>query len=301
MWQVKNNIVLFVLLTFFPVFALSQEISLKIKAPSEAVVGKQFRVSYTLMNGKGRNFRLVNPEKHFELILGPSVSTMSSTHVEEGERKVTFTETYTYTLRAEKEGKYMLPKAIVEVDGKSYSSKAESIRILSDGSRNKKKNTTKGVESISDSSAFIRTIVEKVRVGETDAFYVAFRLYTTLELDDIGDMDFPSFDGFRVEPQGLGDMTYERYQGNTYYAVDMKRVLLFPEKSGTVSISGGHAEIVFLIESDEVEETFWGPVRKKVRVKKSLPIKPFTIDVGLVGDWKLATFESKDKVTIKLL
>ncbi len=78
---------------------------------------------------------------------------------------------------------------------------------------------------------------------------MTFRLYTTLNIVNIGKIQFPEFEGgFMVEDIALPvnqQLQMERYNGRNYYTADLRKTLLFPQRSGQITIPRGNLEMVF--------------------------------------------------------
>ena len=78
-------------------------VSFKVICKKQVVVGEQFQVSYEL-NGDGTNFEAPN-FNNFEIVGGPFSSSSSSVQIVNGSVTRTNTHTYSFYLRAIKEGK----------------------------------------------------------------------------------------------------------------------------------------------------------------------------------------------------
>lgn len=286
---------------------LNAQVKFTANAPGAVAKGDQFRLTYTLRGGNGDNINVPSSIKGFDILYGPAISSSSSTQVINGNVTTDSSESYIYTLAANSEGTFTIPAASITVNGKSYTSNSIQVKVLppdknaqqaqqsGGGGGGQTSAATSTAQNINSSDAFIRAIVSKSKVSEQESFVVTFRFYTTLEVRDIGKIEFPEFDGFMVEEQPLAatrQMTMEHYNGRNYYAVDLRRTLLFPQRSGKITIPSGKIEMVFNVRSGKTVQTFFGPQYVMTDVKKTMTTAPLTIDVSPLPDGKPADFSN---------
>jgi hypothetical protein len=141
---------------------------------------------------------------------------------------------------------------------------------------------------ISDQDAFLKSEVRKLKIEDTHVFEVSYRLYTTLDVKGITKVNHPKFDNFDVLQEWIpndGYIAVDEVDGQRYYVVDLCKIILAPNRSGTTTLSGGSIQVVFDISTDKTVDTFFGTMYIKKEVNKQLSIQPFTIDAGLVGNW----------------
>ena len=301
--KVQRHLLLWILL--FLSLGLNAQVKFTANAPSAVAKGDQFRLVYTLRGGDGENINVASSIKGFEILYGPAMSSSSSTQIINGNVTTDSSESYIYTLTATSEGTYTIPAATINVKGKSYTSNSVQIKVLppdknaqnqeSAGGRGQASGGTSTAQNINSSDAFIRAIVSKSKVSEQESFIVTFRFYTTLEVRDIGKIEFPEFDGFMVEDQPLSatrQMTPEHYNGRNYYAVDLRRTLLFAQRSGKITIPSGKIEMVFNVRSGKTVQTFFGPQYVMTDVKKTMTTSPLTIDVSPLPEGKPSDFSN---------
>ena len=119
--------ILFILTVAIQAFA-ADGVEFKASAPAQVIAGKPFQLSYSV-NQRAKDLRA--PEfTDFEYIAGPYTSQSSSTSFVNGKRTSSFTLTYTYTLKADKDGTYTIPPATIKVDGDQYTSNGVRITVL---------------------------------------------------------------------------------------------------------------------------------------------------------------------------
>ena len=84
----------------------------------------------------------------------------------------------------------------------------------------------------------------------------------------------------------------ERYEGRNYYTADLRRTLLFPQRSGQITIPSGRIEMVFSVPSGRRVSTFFGSQEVMVDVKEELVTNPVTINVKALPANRPATYSS---------
>lgn len=305
--KMQRHLLLWILL-FLSLGLNAQNVKFTANAPAAVAKGDQFRLVYTLKGGDGSNINAPSSIKGFDILYGPAISTSSSTQIINGNVTTDSSESYIYTLNANSEGTFTIPAASITVNGKSYTSNSVQVKVLppdknaqaqqsgnGGGGGGQTSAATSTAQNINSTDAFIRAIVSKSKVSEQESFVVTFRFYTTLEVRDIGKIEFPEFDGFMVEEQPLTptrQMVFEHYNGRNYYAVDLRRTLLFPQRSGKITIPSGKIEMVFNVKSGKTVQTFFGPQYVMTDVKKTMTTSPLTIDVSPLPDGKPANFSN---------
>ena len=80
-----RKVILFFILISTVIGAWADGITFTANAPEVVVSGDQFRLSYTINSQKVRDFRAPNIQG-FEVLMGPSRSTQSSTQIINGKR-----------------------------------------------------------------------------------------------------------------------------------------------------------------------------------------------------------------------
>jgi len=281
-------VMLFVAFMLTGILSANAQITFRATAPSTVVKGEQFRLSYTL-NKEGKDIRLPSSMDGFEVLFGPSVSTSYSQQTINGKTTSESSVSYTYILMPSKVGSFTLGPASIFVDGSNYRSNSVDIKVIeasqvpkSQSSPGGSGQAAAGDPTVKSTDAFIRAIVSKNNVYEQEGFTVTFRLYTTLNVTDYGKIEFPEFEGFMVEEVDVPanqQLKIESYNGKNYYTADLRKTLLFPQRSGKMTIPSGRLEIVFSVPSGKKVESFFGAHEVNVDVKKGLVTNPVTINV----------------------
>ena len=319
----KKIILLFIcIVTTITVWA-DDKITFTANAPEVVVSGDQFRLTFTVNSQKIRDFRAPNI-KGFEVLMGPSRSTQSSTNIINGKVTSSSSITFTYILMADKEGDYSIPGASVVADGNPYVSNSVKIKVLPpdqtqnqvSASRNQASNS-----QISNKELFITATASKTNVYEQEAFLLTYKIYTQVNLTGLrGDMpDLKGFHTQEVELPRQKQWTLEHYNGRNYNTTVYSQYVLFPQQSGKLEIPSITFEgvVTEVIPSSDPFDIFSGGRSRDIKKNivtpklsinvKSLPEgKPSNFSGG-VGDFTMSSsistqeLKTNDAVTIKVI
>ena len=309
----------------------NDKITFTAAAPEVVVSGDQFRLTFTVNSQKVRDFRAPSI-KGFEVLMGPSRSTQSSTQIINGNVTSTSTITFTYILMAEKEGTYSIPGATIVADGNNYTSNSVSIKVLPHDQSAGQSNGRGGVSSarnqanagkITDKELFITATASKSKVYEQEAILLTYKIYTQVNLTQLhGDMpDLKGFHTQEVELPSQKQWSLEHYNGKNYNTTVYSQYVLFPQQSGKLEIPSITFEgtISQLVASDDPFDAFFNGGSNYINIKKNIVTPKLTIDVkelpagkpanfsGGVGEFTLSSsistqeLKTNDAVTIKLV
>jgi hypothetical protein len=307
-------IILSICLFGFSLESFGQNVEFSASAPRVVELGEQFRLSYSL-NAKGSDF--VEPDfENFRVLSGPNVSSSSSVQIINGKMSQSVSYTYTFILMAISEGNFTLPPAKVSVKGKTYQSNSFSIEVVK-GAQSATGNaggTTSGGTQVpgTNEKLFVTVEVNKTSLYQGDNLIATIKLYTQRSLAGFDEIKFPPFTGFWSQdlesPQQI-QLQRENVNGQIYEAGLIKRVLLFPQRSGEIQIDPFELTVVVqerTRSNNPFDDFFGGSVR---RIPIKVASKPVTIKVlplpagkpdhfdGAVGTYSLAA--SVDKTSVK--
>ena len=91
---------------------------------------------------------------------------------------------------------------------------------------------------ISANDLFVRINLSKSTAYEYEAIECSIKLYTKYGVNEFIATQQPSFDGFLVEdlPNQSQLNQIEEVNGSRYFTAELKRCILFPQKSGKLTI-----------------------------------------------------------------
>jgi len=324
-----RKVILFFILISTVIGVWADEITFTANAPEVVVSGDQFRLSYTINSQKVRDFRAPSIQG-FEVLMGPSRSTQSSTQIINGNVTSTSTITFTYILMAGKEGTYKIPGATIVADGNNYTSNSVEIKVLppddtsgsSSGNASSSSRNQANSGKISDKELFMLATVNKTNVYEQEAILLTYKVYTQVNLTGLHG-DTPDLKGFHTQEVELPQQktfTLEHYNGRNYNTTIWQQFVLFPQQSGKLEIPSLSFEGTVsqrIASADPFDAFFNGG--NYVDIKKNLVTPKLTINVkelpagkptnfsGGVGEFTLSSsistqeLKTNDAVTIKLV
>lgn len=310
--------------------AFADQGTITVDAPSTVEAGDQFRVRFTINSQDVDNFAA--PDfKGFEVIYGPATSRQSSYQFVNGKTSHTSSITYTYVLVASKPGTYTLGAASAQVGGATIKSRPMRIHVERIGSGGSSQSATSqrqgqqrqasSVGSIGSDQLFMTATASRTNVYEQEAILLTYKLYTTVNLTQL-DGHLPSLDGFQIQEIALPhtkEFHTEKYRGRNYQAVTWTQYVLFPQKSGRLTIPSVTFEGVVVQPNRNLDpiDMFFNGASGMVETKKKISTPEVTINVkalpeapsgfsGAVGEFELSSslgpqeVKTGDAITLKL-
>lgn len=239
-----------------PAVMSGQDISFTASAPLEVTSGQQFRLVYTI-NAEADSFTA--PEiSDFAVLAGPSQSSSSSIQIINNQVTRNFTITYTYTLAAYKEGTFTIPAARIRSSGKQYTSNVVTIRVRAGTQQpggtqqTPQGQTAPETGTISNHDVFLRASVDKSEPYQGEQIIVTYRLYTRIPVSNYHIEQAPSHTGFWAEELLRDQSRLTQYtdvvDGEQYTVAEIRKVALFPQRSGNLRIDPLQLEIVARVQ-----------------------------------------------------
>ncbi len=314
------------------------EVTFKVSAPSTVEAGGKFRVQFTVNTQNVSNF--ASPDfKGFEVIYGPATSSQSSFQMINGRTSQSSSIIYTYVLMSDAPGTYTIGSASIQAEGKTVKSKPVQVRVLPSGAGTSSSAGTgggnqQGVNNPRQSSApaasgqnipanelFMTATASRTNVHEQEAILVTYKIYTLVDLTQM-DGKLPTLDGFQIQEIPLPrnkEFTIEQYNGRNYRTVVWSQYLLFPQKSGNLTIPSITYEGVVVTRNRNIDpiEAFFNGTGGYVEQKRKITTPALTIHVsplpnkpagfsGAVGKFSVSSsistqeVDANDAVTLKI-
>ncbi len=253
----KNKILLIALMLFSAfVTRAAEPVRFTASAPSTVIVDKPFQLVYTV-NATGKDLKV--PEfANFEVLAGPFESRSSSYQIVNGKTSSSLSVSYTFTLQGLKTGTYSVPPASITVDGQKHSSNGLSIKVLPDdgsdaaGGSSTASQAGANTAKITNDKIFIRTNVSKSSVYEQEPVVVTYKLYTLADVAGMNNMKMPDFNGFlkqELDQNQNKQLSYENFNGKNYGTIVLYQVLLYPQRTGDITIDKANFEAVVRVQN----------------------------------------------------
>ena len=328
------------ILVCISVSVFADEVSLRVSAPSTVEVGGKFRVQFTVNTQNVSHFSA--PDfKGFEVIYGPATSSQSSFQMINGRTSQSSSIIYTYVLMAESVGNFTIGSASVQADGKTVKSSPTRIRVLSGGAggssggnyggggngnagagrQSSASEPSSSSTNISAKDLFMTATASRTTVHEQEAILLTYKIYTLVDLREL-DGKLPTLDGFQIQEIPLPrtkEFSIEQYNGRNYRSVVWSQYLLFPQKSGKLTIPAITYEGVVITRNRNLDpiEAFFNGQSGYIEVKRKIATPTLTINVsplpnkpegfsGAVGKFSVSSsistkeVDANEAVTLKI-
>jgi hypothetical protein len=259
------------------VTSLWAQTSVEVSLPRNPEVGNRFSLTVTVNNPDG-NIGAIKPPtlNGCTYIGGPGVSTSAYTSIINGRMQSSKSTSYTYTYVADSEGTVKVAAIDVTVNGKSYSTNAGQFTVLPASQRSNRGNSgydpmmggarsaaqaaqaaqaaaqQQAAGSSSDfkvgaNDLFMRVELSQSSVYEQQAVECVIKLYSINgQVTSLAAATIPAFDGCLIENIGAPkniDWSREHINGENYYTAVVYRALLYPQRSGDITLSGGEYSV----------------------------------------------------------
>lgn len=198
---------------------------------SKLGINERIRVDFA-MNKDGDNFS--PPDfQGFKVLMGPSQSISSSWI--NGVRS--YSKTYSYTLAPTAQGKFTIKQASIDIDGKTYKSLAKQIVV---GPAVDKPSEQMTADDVADESLHLVAEVSKAKPYMNEAITVVYKLYVSpsISVSNFRPLDNPKYNNFWSQDIPVTRLNAQNgtYDGKPFRYVILKRVVLYPQKSGKLEI-----------------------------------------------------------------
>tara|TARA_R110001583_G_scaffold419_8_gene3958 strand:- start:1341 stop:3119 length:1779 start_codon:yes stop_codon:yes gene_type:complete len=260
-------------------------------------INERLRVEFT-MNKDGDDFS--PPDFNgFRVLMGPS-QAISSSWVN-GVRS--YSKTYSYTLAPTARGKFTIKQASIVIDGQVYKSLAKTVEITAAVEKPNELN----VDDYADDNLHLVAEVSKTNPYMNEAISVVYKLYVSpsIRVSNYRPLDNPKYNNFWSQDIPVQRLNAENgtYKGKNYRYVVLKRIVLYPQKSGKLDIEPLSLDVT--VEVPTNKRDFFGG-RVYTQINKTVSAGNRTINVkplpsagkpanfgGAVGDFDFKVTTSK--------
>lgn len=309
-----KKIGLFLMMLLLPLAMFAQDPSIKVSAKHQVSVGEQFKIAFEV-NADGKKFTAPSFE-HFTVVGGPFNSSSSSVQIVNGSMSRTENNTYSYVLRAEKEGDFTIGSASIVVNGNTIKSEPYQISVVKDvssasvasqGGSQASSQSQQGTTDpkVSGQDLFLKVFPSKKSAYIGEPVVLTYKLYTRVPVSQLSVSKMPSYGGFWMKEasdnNGTLRQSSEVVNGVEYTTAEVKKVVLIPQKSGKLSVEPMGIECIAQIvtqrsnqqSNDPFDIFFNDPFfsRNYTNVQKNIETATITLDVkSLPEDGKPAGF-----------
>lgn len=208
-------------------------------------INERLRIDFS-MNRDGDNF---TPPKFegFRILMGPNQSVSHQWL----NGKKSFSKTYSFVLSPLKKGNLTIKQATIEIDGKIYKTLPLNIEVTS---AVEDPNAPPGVRELTEDKLFLVAELSKSNPYLNEAVSVEYKLYISpdIGINDFVPVDNPTYNNFwsqNIEikrPRAKNGI----YKGKQFQYVVLKRVVLYPQRSGRLEIEPLTLEVKVQVPTD---------------------------------------------------
>ena len=230
-----------------------QEPSIKVSSKQQVSVGEQFKIVFEV-NTDGKKFTPPSFEG-FTLVGGPFTSSSSSVQIINGSMSHTVSNSYSYVLRAEKEGSFTIGSASITVSGDVVKSEPFTVTVMADASgvgassQATSQGSSSGGQSqqsandpkVSGQDLFLKVQPSKLSAYVGEPVVLTYKLYTRVPVSQLSISRMPSYGGFWMKEcddnnGGSLRQSSEVINGIEYTTAEVKKVVLIPQKAGKLNV-----------------------------------------------------------------
>ena len=236
-------------------------------------VNERLRVDF-VMNQDGDNF--VPPSfENFSVVGGPSQSINNSWV----NGKHSYSKTYSYFLAPKKRGNFSIGQASIEVDGEVYKTSPVNIQVTAAVDIPKDPNNPNYIAS---QNIHLVAEVSNSNPYLNEAITVVYKLYVSLDtgVENWREKDIPRYNDFWSQNIDIKGLKVENgtYNGEDYRYIVLRRTVLYPQKTGKLTIEPLTLDIAVQVPSNRTD--FFGrrvmsTVNKTVAAgNRTITVKP---------------------------
>ena len=242
--------IILILFVFISTLSFAQKLSVSADK-NPAIVGEQILIEYSI-DTKGSNFKSPN-FNGLRVLSGPNPSTQSSYSFVNGKSQNSTKTTYSYYLKATKEGTFNISPATIKVDGKTIKSKPYQIKVVKGSDKNKAQQ-----KAIAD-NIFISVEVSKRNIVVGEQIIVTYKLFTRLELNNTELSELPDLNGFWTKDlETSSRFKRDVIDGIPYNVATVKKSVLTAQKSGKLIIDAMELKCSIRVKNNKRNRGFFG-------------------------------------------
>ncbi len=201
-------------------------------------VGEQLEVTFSLGGTSGGDGFQPPSFNDFSILSGPNQST--SMQIMNG--SVSSSVSYSYVLQPNAAGKFTIGAATVDVGGKKLQTQPIAIEVVKGGAQPGQQSEQPGGSDIDrqiSDNLLLRVKLDKARVVQGEQITATYKIYTRVNISSYNLTKGSSLTGFWSEDLDVPkqvQLTTETINGKSYRVGVLRKVALYPQRSGTLQI-----------------------------------------------------------------
>ncbi len=228
-------------------FALAGDVSFQVSAPQQVAEGERFRVTWTL-DARPDDFSAPAFDG-FRRLSGPSTSSSTSTQIINNQVTTTVSYSYTFVLEAREQGTFTISPATAVIDGQEFASESTGVEVSDSPAAPRQPQDPRQTDTAQtrpgSDDIFIRAEISNNSPFRGEQVIVSYKLYTRLSVQRYNIERLPGFQGLWTEnitPSGQPAVTREEVNGQIYQVAEIRRMAVFPQRSGNITIEAMDVE-----------------------------------------------------------
>ena len=289
------------LFSLFSLVSKAQDSDIKFETVlSKVKLGQNERLRVSFEMNKDGDFFEAPSFDNFEVLMGPSQSISSS--FINGKRS--FSKSYTYFLRPKKQGQLIIDSASITIDNTVYTTDPKTVLVTEPIDN---PNAPKTAQDIADESLYLVATLSNDKPYLNQGVLVTYTLYFSprVYINNFIPVENPTYKNFWSQDLPIKEYETRRttFKNESFNAVDLKTVVLYPQKSGSLALDPFALELYVQIPTGR-RDFFGDPIMRSAT--KTVKAGDLSINVrelpeegkplnfsGAVGDFKLSVDASR--------
>jgi hypothetical protein len=289
------------LFSLFSLVAKAQDSNIKFETVlSKVKLGQNERLRVSFEMNKDGDFFEAPSFENFEVLMGPSQSISSS--FINGKRS--FSKSYTYVLRPKKQGQLIIDSASITIDNTVYNTDPKTVLVTEPIDN---PNAPKTAQDIADESLYLVATLSNDKPYLNQGVLVTYTLYFSprVYINNFIPVENPTYKNFWSQDLPIKEYETRRttFRNESFNAVDLKTVVLYPQKSGSLALDPFALELYVQIPTGR-RDFFGDPIMRSAT--KTVQAGDLSINVrelpeegkplnfsGAVGNFELSVDASR--------
>jgi hypothetical protein len=297
----RKTLYSFLLLLIGFTFSLQAQVSFDAKVSKKRLgLNERLRIDF-IMNENGDNF--IPPDfNNFLVVSGPQQSVNRSWV----NGVSSFSKTYTYFLTPKSKGVLRIGQAQITINGEVYKTSPVEVQVTE---AVKKPNDPDNIDYLTDENIHLIAEISNNSPYLNEGISVVYKLYfrNPISINDVQELESPTYGDFWSSKISIGRIQVDprgQYKGEPYNEVVWQKVVLYPQKSGKLTIEPLTLNLQLSVPSNR-RDLFGRRILKQGQKtitsgRRTLNVKPLPTSgqpenfTGAVGQFDFDVILSKD-------
>lgn len=297
----RKTLYSFLLLLIGFTFPLQAQVSFDAKVSKKRLgLNERLRIDF-IMNENGDNF--IPPDFNNFLVLSGPQQSVNRSWVN---GVSSFSKTYTYFLTPKSKGVLRIGQAQITINGEVYKTSPVEVQVTE---AVKKPNDPDNIDYLTDENIHLIAEISNNSPYLNEGISVVYKLYfrNPISINDVQELESPTYGDFWSSKINIGRIQVDprgQYKGEPYNEVVWQKVVLYPQKSGKLTIEPLTLNLQLSVPSNR-RDLFGRRILKQGQKtitsgRRTLNVKPLPTSgqpenfTGAVGQFDFDVILSKD-------